>query len=124
MVPGQPGQAAAIRAEARVGVKIIARNEDLPAALVIRSAGIQGADGVDRILVAGSVIFTHVDDPPALRIHDPIGIAQVDGWGNGRRVLCPAPGGKRAGRQSLRNRRCPDGPGIRRRRIREHGCGR
>ena len=72
VVPGEPGQAPAIGAEARRGVEIAARDQH---PLVPAAVEGHGDDGVEGLGFAVPVVFAHTDQPPARGVDHRVGVA-------------------------------------------------
>ncbi len=72
MAPLQPAQLSAVGTEARIGIKIFAGHEHLPAPIHVHTR-----NRVDHLAVARSVVFAHADQAAAPGIHHVIRVAQV-----------------------------------------------
>ncbi len=78
MIPGNPCQLPAIRAQARRGVKILSRQQHARFVLTFQ---VDGDNGVYR-LVAGTMVFADTNNTMTLAINHGIGIAPVFTRGN------------------------------------------
>jgi len=73
MVPGQPGEVLAVRANARRRIEIIASYQDVT--LMVAALG-DGDEGVNGFAATGAVILTDADKAVAGVVHGSIGVAQ------------------------------------------------
>ena len=73
VIPGQPRQPRAVRAEAGCGVKIVPKNEHAPARFV--AAQVERHERVDGLLSSVGVILAHGDQPVTRPVDDDISIA-------------------------------------------------
>ncbi len=75
VIPTQPGQAAAVGAEARRGIKVCPFDQYHCLAAGQR----HGGQGIDRLAVAWPVVLAHTEEPGVGSIYTQVGVAQRPG---------------------------------------------